>query len=36
MDGSVAVEQIAATRNPEPTFLPPAFTPVPSVRAAES
>jgi hypothetical protein len=34
MDGSIAVEQIAATRNPEPTFLPPAFTPLPSVRAA--
>jgi integrase len=34
MDGSVAVEQIAATRNPEPTFVPPAFTPLPSVRAA--
>jgi integrase len=34
MDGSVAVEQIAATRNPEPSFLPPAFTPLPSVRAA--
>ena len=33
MDGSVAVEQIAATRNPEPTFVPPAFTPLPSVRA---
>jgi len=32
MDGSIAVEQIAATRNPEPTFLPPAFTPLPSVR----
>jgi integrase len=36
MDGTIAVEQIAATRNPEPTFLPPAFTPLPSVRAAES
>ena len=34
MDGTVAVEQIAATRNPEPTFLPPAFTPLPSVRPA--
>jgi integrase len=36
MDGTVAVEQIAATRNPEPTFLPPAFTPLPNVRAAEN
>ena len=36
MDGTVAVEQIAATRNPEPTFLPPAFTPLPSVRAANN
>ena len=35
MDGTVAVEQIAATRNPEPTFLPPAFTPLPSVQAAD-
>jgi integrase len=34
MDGSVAVEQIAATRNPEPTFVPPTFTPLPSVRTA--
>ncbi|MDA8069114.1 MAG: hypothetical protein M0T77_10965, partial [Actinomycetota bacterium] len=33
MNGSIAVEQIAATRNPEPTFLPPAFTPLPAVRA---
>ncbi len=32
MDGTVAVEQIAATRNPEPTFVPPAFTALPSVR----
>jgi len=29
MDGSVSVDQIAATRNPEPTFTPPAFTPLP-------
>jgi hypothetical protein len=36
MDGSVAVEQIAATRNPEPTFLPPAFTPLPSVHPANN
>jgi hypothetical protein len=34
MDGSVAVEQIAATRNPKPTFVPPTFTPLPSVRVA--
>jgi hypothetical protein len=34
MDGSVAVEQIAATRNPAPTFVPPAFAPLPLVRAA--
>ena len=33
MDGTVAIEQVAATRNPEPTFIPPAFTPLPSVRA---
>jgi integrase len=36
MDGTVAVEQIAATRNPEPTFLPPAFTALPNVRAPEN
>jgi integrase len=34
MDGTVAVEQIAAIRNPEPSFLPPAFTPLPSVQRA--
>jgi integrase len=33
MDGTIGVEQIAGTRNPEPTFTPPAFTPLPSVRA---
>ena len=33
MDGTIDVEQVAATRNPEPTFLPPAFTPLPSPRA---
>jgi integrase len=32
MDGTVAIEQVAATRNPEPTFIPPAFTPLPSLR----
>jgi integrase len=31
MDGTVAVEQIAAIRNPEPSFLPPAFTPLPPI-----
>jgi hypothetical protein len=36
LDGAVAVEQIAATRNPEPTFVPPTFTPLPSVRPAPS
>ncbi len=36
MDGAVAGGQIAATRNPKPTFLPPAFTPLPCVRAAEN
>jgi integrase len=36
MDGTVAVEQIAAIRNPEPTFLPPAFTPLPPVQPAAS
>ena len=36
MDGTVAIEQIAATRHPEPTFLPPAFTPLASVRAAKN
>jgi len=30
MDGTDAVEQVAAIRNPEPSFLPPAFTPLPS------
>jgi hypothetical protein len=34
MDGTVAVEQIAGIRNPEPSFLPPAFTPLPPVQPA--
>lgn len=34
MDSSVAVEQVASIRNPEPSFLPPAFTPLPPVAAA--
>jgi integrase len=33
MDGSVAVEQVASIRNPEPSFLPPAFTPLPPLPA---
>ncbi len=33
MDGTIAIDDIAGTRNPEPTFTPPAFTPLPSVRA---
>jgi hypothetical protein len=33
MDGTIGIEQVAGTRNPEPTFTPPAFTPLPSVRA---
>jgi integrase len=33
MDGTMDVEQVAATRNPQPTFVPPAFTPLPSPRA---
>jgi hypothetical protein len=36
MEATVAVEQLAATRNPEPTFLPPAFTPLPNVRAPDN
>jgi hypothetical protein len=30
MDGTIDVELVAATRNPEPTFTPPTFTPLPS------
>lgn len=30
MDGTIDINTIAATRNPEPTFTPPAFTPLPS------
>jgi integrase len=33
MDGTIGIEQVAGTRNPEPTFTPPAFPPLPSVRA---
>jgi hypothetical protein len=33
MDGTIGVEHVAATRNPEPTFTPAAFTPLPPVRA---
>jgi integrase len=35
MDGAIGIEQVAGTRNPEPTFTPPAFTPLPSVRALQ-
>jgi hypothetical protein len=35
LDGTVEIEQIATTRNPEPTFLPAAFTPLPSVHGVE-
>ncbi|MGO9976240.1 MAG: hypothetical protein ACLP01_26235 [Solirubrobacteraceae bacterium] len=34
MDGSVAAEQVGAVRNPEPTFAPPAFTPLPPPRSS--
>jgi integrase len=30
MDGTIDVQTVAATRNPEPTFTPPAFTPLAS------
>ena len=33
MDGTIGIEHVGASRNPEPTFTPPAFTPLPSVRA---
>jgi hypothetical protein len=33
MDATIDVEHVAATRNPEPTFTPPAFTPLPSPAA---
>jgi hypothetical protein len=33
MDGTIGIEQVAGTRNPEPTFTPAAFTALPSVRA---
>ena len=33
MDGAIAIDEIAGTRNPEPTFTPTAFRPLPSVRA---
>ncbi len=33
LDGTIGIEHVAGTRNPEPTFTPPAFTPLPSVRA---
>jgi integrase len=33
MDGTIGIDHVGATRNPEPTFTPPAFTPLPSVRA---
>jgi integrase len=33
MDGTIGIEQVSGTRNPEPTFTPSAFTPLPSVRA---
>jgi integrase len=32
MDGTIDIQTVAATRNPEPTFTPPAFTPLPSPR----
>ena len=32
LDGTIGIEQVAGTGNPEPTFTPPAFTPLP-VRA---
>ena len=35
MDGTIGIEQIAGTRNPEPTFTPPAFTPLPTVQTRE-
>lgn len=36
LDGTIAVDQVAAVSHPEPSFLPPVFTPLPSVRAASS
>jgi hypothetical protein len=33
MDGTIGIEQVSGTSNPEPTFTPSAFTPLPSVRA---
>ena len=33
MDGTIGIEQVGATRHPEPTFAPPTFTPLPSIRA---
>lgn len=33
MDGTIDIQTVAATRNPEPTFTPPAFTPLPSPTA---
>ncbi len=36
MDGTIGIEQVAGTRNPEPTFTPPAFTPLPTVPARQN
>lgn len=34
LDGAIAVDQVAAISHPEPSFLPPPFTPLPSVQPA--
>jgi len=34
LDGTIAIEEVATIRHPEPSFLPPAFTPLPSPSAA--
>jgi hypothetical protein len=36
MDGTVRVELVGATRNPDPTFAPPAFTALPTVTRRQA
>ena len=33
MDGTIGIEHVGATPNPEPTFTPPTLTPLPAVRS---
>ena len=33
MDGTIGIEHVGATSNPEPTFTPPTLTPLPAVRS---